>query len=91
MAVLPLTLTAVAPVNVVPVMATDAPNPPLVGLNPVITGVTRNDVALDIGPPGALTAIRPVVAPAGTFTVIDVFDQRVGAPITPLNATVLAP
>jgi hypothetical protein len=90
-AVVPLNFTAVAPVKLVPVIVTSVPNPPLVGLNPVMTGVTRNDVVLDLGPPGALTVINPVVAPAGTFTVIEVFDQIVGTLVTPLNATVLAP
>jgi len=63
-----------------------------VGLKLLMTGVTRNEVELDAGPPGALTVIGPVLAPAGTFTVIDEVVQLVAAAAsTPLNATVLAP
>src|ERR1700674_190797 len=37
-AALPLNVTAVAPVNPVPVITTDVPTDPLVGLKPVIVG-----------------------------------------------------
>jgi hypothetical protein len=66
--------TAVAPVKLVPLILTDVPTGPLVGLNDVIVGapapVTVKFVELVAVPSGLATAIGPVVAPAGTVVVI---------------------
>ena len=57
----------------VPVMVTAVPTVPTVGLKLVIVGATDdptvNGEALVAVPLGAVTAIDPVVAPAGTVTV----------------------
>jgi len=67
---LPLNLTAVAPVNPLPEMITWVPTGPWVGLKPVMAGVTVKLVVLVAVPPGPVTVIGPVVAPAGTVAVI---------------------
>ena len=57
-----------------------------------MTGVTRNEVELDAGPPGALTVIGPVVAAAGTCALTDVLlHGSTTVPSVPLNEIVLAP
>ena len=70
---IPLNFTDVAPVNPVPVITTDAPIGPLVGVNDVIVGtgaaVTVKLVALVAVPSAFVTEIVPVVAPAGTVAV----------------------
>lgn len=70
-----LNLTAVAPVKAVPVMVTAIPGDPDVGENEVIAGapldaLTVNDCGLVPVPTAFVTAIGPVVAPAGTVAVI---------------------
>ena len=75
MALVPLKVTAVAPVRLVPVMTTLVPTGPLAGEKLVIVGgcaaaVTVKLLALVAVPPGVVTAIGPVVAPAGTVAVI---------------------
>ena len=67
-ALLPLNVTAVAPVKFVPVIVTLAPTGPLVGVMLVIVGagMTVKLVALAAVPPGVVTRTGPVVAPAGT-------------------------
>ena len=69
---MPPTVTAVAPVKLLPVTVTAAPIPPLVGVKSVIVGagMTVKLVLLVAVPPGVVTAIGPVVAPAGTVAVI---------------------
>ena len=71
-AAVPLKVTAVAPVRLVPVIVTLVPTGPLVGLKPVMVGepMTVKLLALVAVPPGVATAIVPVVAPAGTVAVI---------------------
>jgi hypothetical protein len=62
--------TAVTPVNPDPLITTEVPTGPLVGLKLAIAGFTVNvpdEVAV---PPGVVTVILPVVAPPGTFVVI---------------------
>ena len=68
----PLKATAVAPVRLVPVITTLVPTGPLVGLKLVIVGAaaTVKELALVAVPPGVVTEIVPVVAPAGTVAVI---------------------
>ena len=72
MALVPLKATAVAPVRLVPVITTLVPTGPLVGLKLVIVGepMTVKLLALEAVPPGVVTEIVPVVAPAGTVAVI---------------------
>ena len=67
----PLNATAVTPVNPVPVIVTDVPTGPLVGVKLVTTGdgMTVKLLALD-AVPVAVTEIGPVVAPDGTVAVI---------------------
>src|SRR5580704_11369950 len=93
-AAVPLKVTAVAPVNPVPVMLTDVPAAPEVGVNEVTTGapaVTVNDAVLVPVPDGVVTAIGPVVAPVGTVAVIWVPELTVNVAATPLNFTAVAP
>ena len=77
----------------VPVIVTAVPAVPIVGVNPVIVGapvpaVTVNGVLLVAEPPGAVTVIGPVVAPAGTLATICVAVAEVTVPAVPLNVTV---
>src|SRR5947208_3509548 len=68
-ALVPLNVTAVAPVKLVPVIVTLVPTGPLVGVKLVIVGglaVTVNELVLVAVPPGVLTLMGPVVAPLGT-------------------------
>ena len=65
----PLKITAVAPVKLVPVMVTTVPTGPLVGVNELIVGgevVTVKLLALVAAPAVVVTRIGPVVAPVGT-------------------------
>ena len=75
----------------VPLIVTDVPARPIAGVNPVIVGVrlaTVNAVALVAEPPGAVTPMVPVVAPAGTVTIN--FDELALETVAavPLNVTV---
>src|SRR4029077_5324254 len=65
---------------------------PLVGASDVMVavGTTVNGTPLLATPP-TVTATFPVVAPAGTGTVMLVADHAVGVAGTPLNDTVLPP
>ena len=91
----PLKVTPVAPVRLVPVMVTAAPTMPLVGVKPVTVGtgsVTVKLVALVAVPPGVTTVTGPLVAAAGTVVVIVVAltTVNVGCDV-PLNDTLDAP
>ena len=68
----PLKATALTPVNAVPVIVTDVPTGPLVGVKLVTTGagMTVKLLALDAVPAEVVTATGPVVAPDGTVAVI---------------------
>ena len=86
--------TAVAPVRFVPVIATLAATGPLVGEKPPIVGagMTVKLAALAAEPPGVVTAIGPVDAPAGTVAVISVAElTENAAAAAPLNETPVAP
>ena len=87
----PLNLTAVAPVKLVPVMVISFPTGPLVGVNDVTVGadaVTVKFVALVATPAGVVIVILPVVAPTGVVAVIDVADFTVtDLDAVPLNLT----
>jgi len=67
-----LNLTAVAPVKLVPVIVTEVPLPPLVGLKLVIVGAFRivKLVADAAVPAGVPTRILPVVVLLATVAVI---------------------
>ena len=73
-ALTPLKVTLVAPEKFVPLMVTDVPVLPLVGVKLEIVGagpaVTVNEDALVAVPPAVVTVIGPVVTPAGTVAVI---------------------
>jgi len=92
-AFVPLNFTAVAPVNAVPVIVTLAPTSPLVGEKLVMVGgnTTVKLLALVAVPPGVVTLIVPVVAPAGTVAVICVAELTVNVALVPLNFTAVAP
>lgn len=91
-ALVPLNATELAPVNAVPVIVTDAPTPPLLGVKPVIVGAGMNVkfVELCAVPPGVVTEMGPVLAPDGTVAVIWVSELKVNVAPTPLNVTAVA-
>src|SRR5205807_10070179 len=67
-ALVPLNCTAVAPVKFVPLIVTLVPAGPLLGAKLVIVGglSTVKLLALLVVPPGVVTLIGPLEAPAGT-------------------------
>jgi len=77
----------------VPVITTVAPTEPLDGAKPPIVGgpITANAPALVAVPPGVVTEIGPVAAPAGTAAVIWAAEFTVKAALVPLNWTDVAP
>jgi hypothetical protein len=89
-----LNLTAVAPVKFVPVIVTDAPTGPLVGVKLIIVGAasTVKFVPEDPVPTEVVTEILPVFDPAATVAVIWVAlsTENVLAAWPP-NLTELAP
>ena len=68
LALLPLNVTAVAPVKFVPPTVTLVPTGPLAGVTLAIVGagMTVKLVTLVAVPPGVVTLSGPVVAPVGT-------------------------
>ncbi|MFC7668167.1 hypothetical protein ACFQT0_12815 [Hymenobacter humi] len=82
-ATVPLNVTCVAPVKLLPVSTTTVPTGPRVGLNEAITGagITVKLLAETPVPVGVVTVIEPVIAPGGTVTVICVaeFTVKIGA------------
>ena len=68
LAPVPLKATAVAPVKLFPLMVTEVPTDPLLGLKELMVGggITVKLLALVAVPPGVVTLIGPVVAPVGT-------------------------
>ena len=88
----PLNETAVAPVKFVPVIVTTVPPTPLGGVKEMMAGITVKRVVVTTGPlPGVVTAMGPVVAPAGTVVVIVPEGSTVNVAATPLNETAVAP
>lgn len=87
--VTPLNVTAVAPVKLLPLMVTDVPTPPAVGLKPVMLGgvVTVKLDALVPVPEPFTTLMVPVVAPLGTVAVMLVAELTVYDELIPLNLT----
>ena len=90
-AVTPLNVTPVTPVNPVPLMTTEVPTAPDVGLNEVMCGSTVKDAPVVAVPPAVVTAIAPVAAPAGTVAVILPEFSTVKVAGVRLNVTAVAP
>jgi hypothetical protein len=94
-AVVPLNFTEVAPVRFVPVMITEVPTGPELGVNEVMVGTeavpTVKFVALSAVPLAVVTLMGPVVAPAGTVVTICVALFDVIVAVVPLNFTEVAP
>src|SRR5713101_7957506 len=92
----PLNVTVLVPWVVpkfVPVIVTDVPTTPEVGVRQVMLGaggVTVKRTPL-LAPPPTVTTTFPVVAPAGTGATMLVPLQLVGVAAVPLNVTVLVP
>ena len=95
-AAVPLNVTVLVPCvapKLAPVIVTDAPTNPDVGLRLVMLGpgvVTVKLTPLLATPPTATTTL-PVVAPAGTGATMLVALQLVGVAPIPLKVTVLVP
>jgi len=93
-ALVPPNVTRVVPVKLVPPIVTFTPTGPLVGAKDEMVGaggVTLKAVALVAVPPGAVTLIVPVDAPAGTVAAIDVSEPTVNDALVPANLTLVAP
>jgi len=90
-AAVPLKVTAVAPVKFRPVMTTDVPPVPWLGVKLETVGVTENCAVLVAVPPGLVTEIVLVEAPVGTVTVILVSETTVKAADTVPNLTTVVP
>src|SRR5436190_17947284 len=93
LALVPLNSTALVPVHFVPLIVTLVPTGPLPGVKLVIVGglITVKLAALLAVPPGVVTLIGPLVAPAGTVAVIAVAELAVKLALVPLNSTAEAP
>ncbi len=85
---IPLNFTAVAPRNPVPLITTEVPLTPFVGVKLVNCGVRLNVPVLTMLPDGATNVIFPVLPVEGTVALIDVevIIENVVA-LTPLNNT----
>jgi hypothetical protein len=89
-AVTPPKVTAVAPVKPVPVITTEVPTGPIVGLNEVIVGrgaVTSKLDGLMAVPSESVTSMLPSLAPEGTVTVMRTSELIVNVAAVPLNVT----
>lgn len=90
----PLNVTELLPCVVprlMPLIVTLVPRAPTLGLSPVILGLVTVNVGLLLTTPNTVTVTGPVVAVAGTGTVMDVALQFVGVAAVPLKVTVLDP
>src|SRR5580765_906009 len=93
-AVVPLNFTVLVPgvaPKFVPVIVTDVPTAPVVGERLVMLGTVTVKLTPLLADPPTVTTTLPVVAPAGTGTMMLVADQLVGVAAVPLNFTVLVP
>jgi hypothetical protein len=91
-----LNLTSVVPTKFEPLIVTDVPIGPLVGEKFVMLGAhedpTMKSSVLSSDPSGVVTLTLPVVAPAGTFAVIELFEFTVKVVWSaPPNSTSVAP
>ena len=76
----------------VPAIVTISPTSPELGVRPAMWGVGRTVKLIPLlATPFTVTTTLPVVAPAGTGTLIDLLSQLVGAPGVPLKVTVFLP
>src|SRR5207247_896685 len=94
LALVPLKVTAVAPVKFVPLIVTVVPTGPLVGVKLVMVGglaVTVKLLELVAVPPEVVTLSGPVVAPLGTVAEIEVAVVTVKVALVPLKVTAVAP
>jgi len=93
LALVPLNVTDVAPVKLVPLIVTVVPTPPLVGEKLLIVGagMTVKLLPLLAVPPEVVTLIGPVEAPLGTVAAIEVDEFTVKLALVPLNRTAEAP
>src|SRR5713226_5497095 len=92
-AAVPLNVTVLVPCvapKFVPVIVTDVPTAPAVGVRLVMLGATVKLTPLLATPP-TVTTTFPVVAPAGTGATMLVPLQLDGVAAVPLNVTVLVP
>ena len=87
----PLKDTVLVPVKPAPLITTEVPTGPFVGLSEVMTGATAKSVALVAVPAALTTLILPVVAPFGTVAVIRVAELTVNWACTPLKVTAVIP
>lgn len=76
-AAVPLNETAVAVLRSVPVIVTEVPVPPEVGVKVVIVGAGTTVKLAEVDPPGVVSATSPLVAPDGTVVVICVAETTV--------------
>jgi hypothetical protein len=90
-ALIPLNVTAVAPMKFAPPIVTLAPTGPLVGAKPAIVGAGMKLAELVAVPPGVVTLSGPVVAPNGTVARIAVSEVTEKLAAVPLNVTAVAP
>jgi hypothetical protein len=78
--------------KLVPAIVTTAPTGPALGVRLEMPGVSRTvNETPALATPLTVTTTGPVVAPAGTGTLIEVAAQVVGVAGVPLNLTVLVP
>lgn len=92
-ATVPLKVTVLVPwevPNPLPVIVTEEPTAPVVGVSAEMLGMTVKGAPLLVAPP-TVTTIFPVPAPAGTGAVMLFVDQEVGVAAIPKNETVLDP
>ena len=90
----PPTVTPVVPVKLAPVSSTVVPLPPLVGVKLLMRGaeVVMTKLPLEtVVPPGVVTMIPPVEAPAGTIVVMLVAEFTVKVAGVPLKETTVVP
>ena len=90
----PLTVTEVAPLRLLPLMVIWVPTGPLAGVKSVMFGVAPFTVKFGVArlivlavPPAVMIVIGPVVADAGTVATMELLLQVVGTAVTPLNLT----
>jgi hypothetical protein len=92
----PLKSTAVAPVKLLPSIATSVPAGPLAGEKPVIAGpglitVISKLLLLVAVPSGVVRLTGPLLAPVGTTASISLFDATLKEAATLLKATLVVP
>ena len=92
-ALVPLKVTAVAPVRFEPLMVTVLPAGPLAGVKLEIAGGTKTVKAPELCavPPGVATLTGPLEAPTGTVAWMTESETTVKLALAPLNATLVAP